>query len=141
MESHAQIHREDIRHELYARFVDCHRLINITAQFDTDDMDIGLILCRRLKDRFLRTIHKQRRVNVPFVGCVEVKGHLHTHLLSVLPDEMSVRDVDLRMADIFRKTRGLKRDYNKYSISEDGDFEWKQYVTKFNDYHDEVVWL
>jgi hypothetical protein len=141
MGSFAQNHREDIRKELFVRFVDCHRLINITAQFDTDDMGMALILCRRLKERFMRVIHKQRNINIPFVGCVEVKGHLHTHLLSVLPEDMCVEDVDKRMAYIFRNTRGLKRDYNQYSISEDGDFEWKQYITKFQDYGDEVVWL
>ena len=141
VESYAQKNQEEIRRQLHARFLGCHRLINISVQFDVEDMDICLILCRRMKDRFLRVIHRSRVADIPFVGCVEVKGHQHAHLLTVLPDDMSEHDIDVRMRDIFRNTRGLKSGYNQYSISEDGDYEWKQYITKYEDFRDEVVWL
>jgi len=114
----------------------------MTAQINCGDIDSALIVCRRLKDRFSRTIHKKRSLQIPFVGSLETKGHLHTHLLSVLPNGLGDDDVDRLMQDVFGKTKGLKRNYHHYKIPPKNDSEWWiKYITKFNDQNDEVIWL
>ena len=138
----SQIHQEDIRRKFTGIFRGWSNLFHISAQFNTGNMNYGLILCRRLKDRFLRTVHKKRSLQIPFVGSLEVKGHLHTHLLTVLPMAVGSEDVEVLMKDVFSKTKGLHKNGNHCVVPPKNDSDWWiDYITKFHDQNDEVIWL
>ncbi len=138
--SFSQRNREKIRQDMRNEVADQTNLFQSNFQLRTNNIDTGLIVCSRIKERFARTIHRRRKTKFPYFGSMEVKGHLHCHILTSIPSDMDTQDLEERMKSIARKTKGLYPDYHKHQMC--GDPEgWIEYITKFENPNDQLIWF
>jgi hypothetical protein len=138
--SFCQDNRESIQKLMLDKVIGHNNLFKANFQLRTFNIETGLLVCRRIKERFARVVHKRRTAGIPFFGSLEVKGHLHCHILTTTPDGMDVLELSDRMKSVTVKTKGLYPDYHKFKHIDDPK-GWIKYITKFEDQNDQLVWF
>jgi len=140
MTSFCQTNRTEIQEDMKTAIAGHENLYQANFQLRTGNIETALMVCRRIKEVFTRIVHKRRTVGIPFFGSLEVKGHLHCHILTSIPTNMDEAELKDRMASVIKKTNGLYQDYHNFKLCENPD-GWIKYITKFEDPNDQVVWL
>lgn len=138
--SFCQDNREEIQQEMVNAIVGHTNIFEANFQLRTLNIVSGREVCRRIKQKFARIVHKRRKAKFPYFGSLEVKGHLHCHILTTIPNAMEELDLLARMDSVIKKTKGLYPDYHKFKMSDDPQ-GWIEYITKFEDPKDEVIWV
>ena len=141
MSSFVQNNRDYIGRAMLAEIQGIDNPLALSIQFSTNDPDLAMDTLRKFKQRYARKIVLNRRGNLPLIGSLEVRGHLHFHGITKGPHPDVASELNERISKlILGKIPNVHRLGHKFRDTYD-DAGWIKYCTKFEDVNDLLVWI
>jgi len=116
-------------------------LLAINLQFKTWDRDAAKKTLEDFKRRYGRKLLWTRDFSFPFFGGLESRGHLHFHGITLAPCEEALPKKDALISEfVLAKIPNLHKLGHQLKSAYDPD-QWICYLSKFENFDDEMVWI